>query len=363
MPYQMKNGNWKAQVRKNGKRRERTFETKKEAIAWESQLRLSEEGWEEKTGITCLLDWAEAYLDDCQERYVRKTYVEKRSAFKRLFKKIDPQMDVEKLTPAEVRPHLLGEKKTRSGYASNKDRKNLLAGWNWGIKFMNPPLPKESPFDIQKMPEERSPRYIPPEEDFWKAFEQAQGQDRVMLQALIYLACRRGELFRLKWEDVDFEKKRVRLWTRKRENGTFECEWLPMVKELFDGLSWWKNSCPVKSEFVFVCLDQKPFCIEYYGGPFKHRQHFIKRLCEKAGVKPFGFHSIRHLAASIIYGRGFSLSVIQDILRHKSPTTTNRYLKSLGVENAREALECLSVSSSNRENRENDLPKSIFGGH
>ncbi|MCM2285781.1 MAG: site-specific integrase [Desulfobacula sp.] len=183
-----------------------------------------------------------------------------------------------------------------------------------------------------------------------------------MLQALIYLACRRGELFRMKWNDLDFEKKRVRLWTRKRENGSFECEWLPMVKELFDGLSWWKNNCPVESEYVFVCIETKNFCAEYYGGPFKHRQHFMATLCEKAGVKPFGFHAIRHLTASILYSKGFNLSVIQEILRHKSPTTTNRYLKSLGVESARKALESLTVNSSHSEDRENDLPKSIFGG-
>jgi len=140
MPYQMKNGNWKAQVKKNGKRREQTFKTKKEAIAWESNLRLSEEEWEEKIGIICLADWAEAYLDDCQERYVKKTYTEKIFAFKRFFKKVDPQMEAEKLTPALVRPYLLEEKKARSGYASNKDRKNLLAGWNWGMKFMTQPL-------------------------------------------------------------------------------------------------------------------------------------------------------------------------------------------------------------------------------
>ena len=38
MPYQ-KNGKWKAQVRMNEKRKERTFKTKKEAIAWESKMR------------------------------------------------------------------------------------------------------------------------------------------------------------------------------------------------------------------------------------------------------------------------------------------------------------------------------------
>jgi hypothetical protein len=28
---------------------------------------------------------------------------------------------------------------------------------------------------------ERQPRYVPPEEDFWKVYEKAEGQDKVML--------------------------------------------------------------------------------------------------------------------------------------------------------------------------------------
>ena len=64
------------------------------------------------------------------------------------------------------------------------------------------------------MPEERQPRYVPPEEDFWKGFEIAEGQDRVMLITLLHLAARRSEILRLTWSDIDFGNNRVRLWTR-----------------------------------------------------------------------------------------------------------------------------------------------------
>ncbi|MFO7556322.1 MAG: tyrosine-type recombinase/integrase [Desulfobacterales bacterium] len=72
---------------------------------------------------------------------------------------------------------------------------------------------------------------------------------------------------------------------------------------------------------------------------FRNRQHFMKRLCKRVKVNAFGFHSIRHLTASILYHKGYDVAVIQAILRHKSPTTTNRYLKSLGLEHTRKALE------------------------
>jgi len=65
----------------------------------------------------------------------------------------------------------------------------------------------------------------------------------------------------------------------------------------------------------------------------------MRKLCDKAGVKHFGFHAIRHLSASILYKKGEELAVIQAVLRHKSPGTTERYLRSVGLERVREALE------------------------
>lgn len=92
-------------------------------------------------------------------------------------------------------------------------------------------------------------------------------------------------------------------------------------------------------EHVFVCLDEILMCEQYFGKPFKVRQHFIKRLCGKAEVKPFGFHAIRHLTASILYRKGYSLAHIQAVLRHQNPNTTSRYLRSLGLEQVKEVLE------------------------
>ncbi len=105
-----------------------------------------------------------------------------------------------------------------SGYAANKDRKNLVAAWNWGIKYIG--LPQPNPCQIDRFPEVRSERYVPPEEDFWKVYDLVSGQDKVMLSAFLYLGARRGEIFRLLWSDVDLVNNKLRLGTRKRRDGT-----------------------------------------------------------------------------------------------------------------------------------------------
>ena len=116
-----------------------------------------------------------------------------------------------------------------------------------------------------------------------------------------------------------------------------------MTEELRDALHWWLENRPLKDkQHVFLCLDNTPLCREQYGEPFKYRLQFMRRLCKRAGVKPFGFHAIRHLSASILYKLGDEVAVIQAILRHRSSRTTELYLKSLGLEKVRDALEGLS---------------------
>jgi integrase len=200
-------------------------------------------------------DWAQAYLDVARVRFSVKTYKEKVSMFKRFFKVVNPSMAVSALKPAHVLDYIIKQKEVRSGYAANKDRKNLVAAWNWGIKYMSPTLQSPNPCLVERMPEVRQPRYVPPEEDFWKVYDAAKGQDKVMLLTFLHLAARRGEVFRMQWSDIDFGSSRIRLWTRKRKDGAYEYDWLPMTQELRKALrSWWQYR-PIKDHtHVFLCL-------------------------------------------------------------------------------------------------------------
>jgi integrase len=67
---------------------------------------------------------------------------------------------------------------------------------------------------------------------------------------------------------------------------------------------------------------------------------WLGRLCKKAGVKPFGFHGMRHLFASILAAQNVPFVEIQYMLRHTSLATTQRCIHRLKKEN-REVLAAL----------------------
>jgi len=349
MPSKIKKGGrirWMGRIQKQGKIKQKLFDTKVDALTWETEQRQSD--WSKIGTAYSIGEWAQDYMDYAR-KFSAKTYGEKRKTFKEFFAVrneqgkpvVDPAARVETLASGMVLRVLQTQFEKRSGYAANKDRKNLVAAWNWGVRYRA--MPQPNPCLVDKFPEQRVPRYVPPEEDFWKIYELTSGQDQVMLTAFLYLGARRGEIFRLAWEDVDFANCRIRLSTRKRQGGTLEYDWLPMTKELKKQLLWWWEARTFKrSEYVFVCEEGYDFCRDHYGKPFQYRHQFMKRLCERAKVKPFGFHGIRHLTASILFRLGHPVSVIQAILRHQSASTTERYLKSLGLEETRSALESLS---------------------
>lgn len=166
-----------------------------------------------------------------------------------------------------------------------------------------------------------------------------------MLLAFMHLAARRGKIFRLKMSDIDFHNEQVRLTTKKTRDGSARLDWIPMTKELRNILlKWWQERPYKQSEYLFTMLDNTPSRNNEPGAPYRVRQHVMKKLCKRAGVKAFGWHAIRHLTAVILYKSGEPVSKIQKILRHQHPTTTERYVASLGFapDQMRESLEVLS---------------------
>jgi len=325
MPYKMSNGKWRAEKMIDGQRKTRTFSTKTEARQWE--VLQSADLWEQQTNTICWLDFATAYLDWSKERFSTKTWKEKRLAFKRSLKIIPPNAIAQNILPKHALDVLRLVNTQISGYAANKTRKNLAAAWQYGVRYYRFPL--DNPFlRVDRFAADKHPRYVPPEDDFWKVVDAVKdSRDRTFLLFLFYTGARVGEVFRLTWDDVDFANQRVRLGTRKTSTGGLSYAWLPMTHDLYQAMAQLR----VSSHSALVFPNRQT------GRQYTVRQGFMEGLCNKAGVPPFGFHAIRHLAATILAHSGLDLPTVQAMLRHQSPQTTARYIHSLGID--REKIE------------------------
>jgi integrase len=300
----------------------KTFQTKQKAKKWEVKKREELEKQEQAGSLILtpsLLDLANQYLDYSKIKFSRKTYNEKNIAFRMLFKYVDSGLKVTELHKSLVLSHLARQSEIRSGNAANKDRKNLVAAWNWAVQYMQE-FPTENPFLVARFSETRSVRHVPSENDFWSVYNMAESeQDRVMLLCYLHLAARLSEVFKLRVEDVDLVRKQIRLYTRKRKDGSVHYDWLPLTDRLHNELSVFISD--ISREWLFPNPRTER--------PYEFRQKWLPRLCRKAGVKAFGVHGIRHLSASILISAGVSLIDVQTILRHQSLKTTERYIHRL----------------------------------
>ena len=291
----------------------------KEALAWESQ----KAPVASHPGTTCG-EWLDARIDDYAARGL-ESIDEKRLCFRRFFKDVSPATPASKLTQKMCLTHLNRQAKTISGHRANRSRRHLVEAWNWGVEVLG--LPPKNPFKtIKDYSEEKGVKYVPAEADFWKVFDaQDDQQIRLMLLLLYYTACRRTEVHRLTWGDVDLVGAKVRIGNRKGRNGSWRWYWISLPDDAVQALRIWKARSAWKKD------DDRVICNQKDGEMIEDWHHLMGYLCEAAKVKPFGYHGIRHMVAVKLYRAGHAVSEIQQLLCHESPGTTEIYLRSLGV--------------------------------
>lgn len=120
---------------------------------------------------------------------------------------------------------------------------------------------------------------------------------------------RRGELFKLTWDDVDFERGMVTL----REPKGGKTQTIPISPPALEVL----KSLKVTSPFVFPGKGGQQRTD--FKGPWL-------KIRKAAGLpKNFRFHGLRHHFASTLVSAGYDLLVVQKLLTHKDSRTTQRY--------------------------------------
>ena len=129
------------------------------------------------------------------------------------------------------------------------------------------------------------------------------------VQFALFTGCRRGELFRLKWEDVNLEQAYITL--RNPKGG--KTKTIPISEQAVKVLKGLERT----SEFVFPGRK---------GGQLTDFKNPWKRIKKAAGLPDnFRFHDLRHHFASSLVSAGVDLAIVRELLTHKNLEMTQRY--------------------------------------
>lgn len=284
---------------------------------------------------------ASSYLDYSERKHAKRTYDYKALTY-RTFLQMHRDIHLSELDPTHISRYL-NTMPTNSVY--NARRKDLSALFEWAIT--NYKLDIKNPCAmLKKMPHTPKAKYIPPEDVILKLIMAADPEtdEQDLLLVVIHTLGRIDEVLRLKWEDVNFEKRTVTLWTRKRKDGAYEPDALPMGTDLYTVLmSRWKT----KNQGTWV------FYNEDTQDRFNHRPKLMAGLCKRAGIPPvgysrrkvakgphkgeirdfplyIGFHALRHFMASFLADQEkVGVKAVSGLLRHKNLKTTEIYLHTI----------------------------------
>lgn len=224
-----------------------------------------------------------------------------------------------------------------SNHTANKNLRYLRATFNFGVKK---DMIQANPTNgIEKLPVEEKPVYVPPKEDVLKVLLVADPDTQDYLVCIMQTLARMSEVNNLLWEDVDFDRNTVTLYTRKKRGGHRKGRRIEMTKRLRSVLEYRFKARDKTKPWVFWHRYWSRNAGGWVEGPYVERKRIMRTLCEKAGVKYFRFHALRHCGASVLdQSKRVSIGTIQRILGHENRRTTERYLHTLSREES-EAME------------------------
>ncbi|UCE64919.1 MAG: site-specific integrase [Candidatus Zixiibacteriota bacterium] len=214
-----------------------------------------------------------------------------------------------------------------------KTRKNYLAllktilnhAVKWGVTEKNPLADVKPPKVVKTF-------HFFSRQEMIKLIRAANEPLKTGIIILINTGLRRGELFNLRWRDVDLRAKKLRVWPYEG--------FTPKGKR--------PRSIPLNDEALNVLRKLKKenneaeFAFRPYGNLHTLRRQFTN-LARELGLKGT-LHDLRHTFASHLAMEGVPIPVIKDLLGHSEISTTMIYAH-LSPDHNRVAVEKLRFQS------------------
>ena len=134
----------------------------------------------------------------------------------------------------------------------------------------------------------------------------------------IHTGLRKSELFRLEWEDIDFERQYVLVSNKEAAHTkNYRNREIPMSSQLVDEFKKLKAEFENGHGQVFRKRDGTP-----HRGEVRRP---LESVIKQTGLKRFTLHDLRHTFASHLIMEGVDLPTVQKLMGHANITTTMIY--------------------------------------
>ena len=154
-------------------------------------------------------------------------------------------------------------------------------------------------------------RYLTAEEET-RLFKELPEYLKPIVICALQTGLRKSNILNLKWEQIDFDFKFIEIL--KQQNKGKKIIKIPISDKLMQVF----EELTKVSEYVFHNPDT--------GNQYKDVYEGFLNACERADIKDFRFHDLRHTVATRLVEKGIDLVVVKDIMAHSSLMTTQRYM-------------------------------------
>lgn len=339
-------------VDKLGKRRVKRFKKLQECRKWLDEAKYIDEHSSITEANNMIVDaWFEYWIS-IKEKTVRPNTVRNyRERYQKNISKVIGKMmlvDVKPIHCQKIFSDMADEGyKTTTMYQTRIALFNMLEFAKENDIIIHNPCKKSVRSDMGKPSDKKEALEIAEQQTF---LEYAEGQSyENQYRFILQTGLRTGELVGLKWEDIDFDKKTMTIsrsmefrhstgvWRVGEPKSSSGYRTIPLTNEAIRILKDQKikNSrlkvTPIEwREYVFLCRK---------GTPIKNSTYdtALYKICNKAGIKPFAMHILRHTFATRCIEGGMKPKTLQKILGHSNiGITMNLYVTTTDDEKQKE---------------------------
>lgn len=321
-----------------GKRKRFYFKTKQEAIRKKNEiLRQLEQGALADGPKQKLGKYLDDWLENVHKSKLRLgTYIN----YKKLTKYIATDLGniwLEKLTPQQVQTFYT--KKLDSGLSSKVVHEihgvlhlALKNAVRWGMVSRNV-------CDLVTSPRIVSREVVPLSADQARIFMKHMRGHRfeVLFTMAIVTGMRRGELLALRWADIDFDRRSLRVlhsvsliaghgYVEGKPKTAAGKRGIDLPAFLLDVLQQ-HHTQQITLQKATEEWEDRDLVFSNLSGGYLHPNHLgdaFRCLLKEAGLPPMHFHDLRHSAATILLAKGVNIKVIQELLGHSDIAITLR---------------------------------------